>query len=107
MDEVADRLADLASQFLDARGTGTDAPWHIRELARPLQPPVAADPRIPASGPTAAVWPGARRHHMPAEDGALTPELVESILERATDATHVVVTPWRGVLVPNAPEVSE
>jgi hypothetical protein len=44
---------------------------------------------------------------MPADDGALTPELVESILEQATNATHVVVTPWRGVLVPKTPEVSE
>jgi len=34
-------------------------------------------------------------------------ELVASLLEDAADARHVVVTPWRGVLVPNDPEVSE
>ena len=41
------------------------------------------------------------------DDLVIHPELVESILEQATDAPHVVVTPWRGVLVPNTPEVSE
>jgi precorrin-3B synthase len=104
--EVADRLAGLASQFLDARGTGADAPWHIRELARPLQPPVDADPRIPTPAPPLPYGPVPGGTHVPAEDGALAPDLVQSLLEKATDATHVVVTPWRGVLVPNTPEVS-
>ncbi|MDX6433884.1 MAG: precorrin-3B synthase, partial [Streptosporangiaceae bacterium] len=107
VDEVADRLAHLASQFLDARGTGTEAPWHIHELTRPLRPPVAADPRIPAPVPPLPYGPVPGGSHVPAEDGALTPELVKSILEQATDATYVVVTPWRGVLVPSTPEVSE
>jgi precorrin-3B synthase len=107
VDEVADRLADLASQFLDARATGADAPWHIRELPRPLRPAVAADPRIPAPAPPLSYGPVPGGSHVPAQDGALTPELVESILEQATDAKYVVVTPWRGVLVPNTPEVSE
>jgi precorrin-3B synthase len=105
--EVAERLARLASQFLDARGTGTDAPWHIRELARPLQSPVDADPRIPTPAPPLPYGPVPGGTHVPAEDGALAPDLVQSLLEKATDATHVVVTPWRGVLVLNTPEVSE
>ena len=37
--DAAGRLVDLAARFLDARGTGANAPWHIRELTRPLQPP--------------------------------------------------------------------
>jgi hypothetical protein len=45
--------------------------------------------------------------HVPAEDGVLTPDLVSSLLEDAGDVQHVVATPWRGVLVPNDPEVSE
>jgi precorrin-3B synthase len=105
--DVADQLADLAAQFLDARGTGADAPWHIRELARPLQPPVAADPRIPAAEPPLAYGNVPGGTHVPAEDGVLTPDLVGSLLETAADVGHVVVTPWRGILVPNAPEVSE
>jgi precorrin-3B synthase len=105
--DVAEQLADLAAQFVEARGTGADAPWHIRELARPLQPPVAADSRIPAAAPplTYGKVPGGT--HVPAEDGVLTPDLVGSLLETAAGVRHVVVTPWRGVLVPNAPEVSE
>ncbi len=105
--DVADQLADLAAQFLDARGTGAEAPWHIRELARPLQPPVAADSRIPAAAPPLAYGKVPGGTHVPADDGVLTPDLVGSLLEAAAGVHHVVVTPWRGVLVPNAPEVSE
>jgi precorrin-3B synthase len=107
LDEVADRLAALASQFLEARGTGADAPWHIRELARPLQLPVATDSRIPAPAPPLPYGPVPGGAHVPAQHTALTPELVQSLLEQAAGATYVVVTPWHGVLVPNTPEVSE
>jgi precorrin-3B synthase len=102
--DIADRLAALALRFLDARATGPDAPWHIRELARPLQPPTAADPRIPAPATPLPYGPVPGGIHLPAEDGVLTPELVHSLLERASAATYVMVTPWRGVLIP---EVSE
>ncbi|OBK41710.1 nitrite reductase [Mycobacterium sp. 1245111.1] len=105
--KVADQLAELAAQFVDARGTGDDAPWHIRELARPLQPPVTADPRIPAAAPPLAYGHVPGGTHVPADYGVLTPDLVGSLLETAAGVHHVVVTPWRGVLVPNAPEASE
>ncbi len=105
--DITDRLADLAMQFLDARGTGADAPWHIRELAKPFQPPVAADSRIPAPSPPLAYGKVPGGTHVSAGDGVLTPELVTSLLGLAADVPHVVITPWRGVLVPNEPEVSE
>jgi precorrin-3B synthase len=105
--DIADRLVDLAVQFLDARGTGADAPWHIRELARPFQPPNAADSRIPAPSPALAYGKVPGGTHVPAGDGGLTPDLVASLVDDAGDTQHVVVTPWRGVLVPNDPEVSE
>jgi precorrin-3B synthase len=105
--DIADRLAALALQFLDARGTGPDAPWHIRELASPLQPPAAADPRIPNLAPPLPYGPVPGGSHLPAEDGVLTPEVVHSLLEKASGATYVVITPWRGVLIPNVAEVSE
>ncbi|WP_343708504.1 nitrite reductase [Mycobacterium sp.] len=103
--EIADRLADLASRFLDARGTGAEASWHIHELPLGLQPPVPADSRIPAAAPPLAYGKVPGGTHVPAEDGVVTPDLVHSLLESAAAAGHVVVTPWRGVLVPNAPEV--
>jgi len=107
VNDVANLLTDLASQFLDVRGMGADAPWHIRELTRPLQTPAPADPRIPALAPPLSYGKVPGGTHVPAEDGVLTPRLVQSLLERAADVPHVVVTPWRGVLVPNGPEVSE
>ena len=107
VDDVVDRLAELASQFLDARGSGADAPWHIRELGRPLQTPVPADPRVPAAAAPLSYGRVPGGMHVPAQGGVLNPDHVQALLERATDVTQVVVTPWRGVLVPNAPEVSE
>lgn len=35
IEEAVDRLAELACAFADARGAGTDAPWHVRELTAP------------------------------------------------------------------------
>ena len=107
--DAVGRLIDLAARFLDARGTGANAPWHIRELTRPLQPPAPADPRLPAPAPPLPYGTVPGGIHVPAADGVLTPQLVQSLLDRAAHVAHVVVTPWRGVLVPNggpAPEVS-
>jgi precorrin-3B synthase len=104
--DAAARLVDLAARFLDVRGTGANAPWHIRELTRPLQAPAPADPRLPAAAPPLPFGMVPGGSHVPAADGVLTPRLVQSLLDRAAHVAHVVVTPWRGVLVPEAPEVS-
>jgi precorrin-3B synthase len=108
--DAAGRLVELASQFLDARGTGANAPWHIRELTRPLHAPAPADPRLPAAAPPLAYGTVPGGSHLPAPAGVLTPQLVQSLLDRAAHITHVVVTPWRGILVPDgvpdAPEAS-
>ena len=104
--DAAGRLVDLAARFLDARGTGANAPWHIRELTRPLQAPAPADPRLPAAAPPLPYGTVPGGIHVPAADRVLTPQLIQSLLDRAAHVAHVVVTPWRGVLVPDAPEVS-
>jgi hypothetical protein len=44
--------------------------------------------------------------HVPAAAGVLTRQLVQSLLDHAAHVAHVVVTPWRGILIPNAPEAS-
>jgi precorrin-3B synthase len=106
VDDAADHLVDLAARFLDVRGTGANAPWHIRELTRPLQPPASADPRLPAAAPPLPYGTVPGGTHVPADDGVLTTQLVQSFLERAAGVGHVVVTPWHGILIPNAPEVS-
>lgn len=122
--EAADRLVALARAFVDARGTGPDAPWHVRELLAQAAPPVS--PRIPppfppappaALAPTAAPDPrqpvptgplpfgpvpgsAGRIEHVGAPDGVLTPALLERLT--APGVTELVVTPWRGVVAVHA-----
>lgn len=106
LNDAALRLVDLAHQFLNARGTGANAAWHIRELIQPLQPPLPADPRMPTPLPPLAYGSVPGGVHMPADDGVLTQSRVESLLEQASGVEHLVVTPWRGILIPDVPEVS-
>lgn len=100
--DSAGGLAELAGAFQEARGGRPDAPWHVHELARPLRPAVAADPRVPApSGPLPfGSVPGGTHLHVP--DGVLTPDHARSLLEH----TELVVTPWQGVFIPQAQEAN-
>jgi precorrin-3B synthase len=93
---AAAAIADLALRFVARRGSGPAAVWHVAELPTPLVPGVPPDPRAPDPvGPLPfGDMPGGR--HVPAADG-----LVRADVERLTaDVPEVVVTPWRGVLVP-------
>lgn len=96
---AADALGALARAFLDARGSGAAAAWHVDELAAPLGAPQAR-PRAPEpgadvrSGPL-PYGPVAGGEHVPVGDEGLTREAVE-----AWTAETVVVTPWHGVLIP-------
>ncbi|WP_246592403.1 nitrite reductase [Nocardioides daeguensis] len=88
-------LAALARAFLDARGTGPEAPWHVPELERPL---VAAAPPAPgaavATGPL-PLGPVAGGRHVAVPDDGLDLTTIA-----AWAAPTVIVTPWQGVLVP-------
>ncbi|WP_036457617.1 MULTISPECIES: nitrite reductase [unclassified Mycobacterium] len=102
LDDAAARLAELAAAFQEARGEQPDAPWHVRELGRPLQPALAADPRVPApSGPLpfGSVLGGT---HVHVPDGVLTPDQGRSLAEHI----ELVVTPWQGVFIPQAQEAN-
>jgi precorrin-3B synthase len=94
-------LVELAHAFLAARGTGPAAPWHVDELAAPLCRPEAAHPAAPPpSGPLPhGRVPGG--DHVAAPDGVLEPALVARLVQ-AAGGCHLVVTPWHGVLVPEA-----
>jgi precorrin-3B synthase len=98
--EAAAVLARLAAAFLSARGSGPGAAWHVEELAEPLAEPHRADPGLPVPAgplPYGAV-PGGRHVAVPdGLDGVRAATL-------ATAASELVVTPWRGILVPDAPE---
>jgi precorrin-3B synthase len=93
--EAAARIAALARAFTDHRGSGPSAPWHVVELGSRLAPPVAADHRLPeVSGPLPfGAVPGGR--HVPVPEAGL-----DRAALAALSADRLVVTPWRGVLVP-------
>lgn len=100
VEEAADRLVDLARDFAAARGTGPDAPWHVRELPEPLAAARPGDERLPAPAPAMPYGPvpGApgRIEHIGAPGGVLTRALVDRLTRE--DVTELIVTPWRGVL---------
>jgi precorrin-3B synthase len=90
--EAAAALVELAARFLQARGTGSDAPWHVDELAGLLADNVPRDPRTRVHLPPLP-YGGA---HVAAPDGVLG---VDPLRQLATRGRELVVTPWRGVVV--------
>ncbi|GAB3763880.1 precorrin-3B synthase [Nocardioides ginsengisegetis] len=90
-------LVTLARQFLGCRGTGPTAPWHVDELPADALPLLPRDPQVPVATGPAAYGVVAGGEHVPAPDGVLSPALVARLAGRAPE---LVVTPWRGVLVP-------
>lgn len=102
---AADRLVALARAFVRARGTGQEAPWHVRELVAPLPMRLAevtpADPRLPGPSPALPYGPvlGAASsiEHVEAPGGILDRVLIDRLT--GPDVRELIVTPWRGVLV--------
>ena len=97
LDTAASTIVALAMMFSWRRGEGPDAPWHVVELLEPLLAPTPPDPRLPdARGPLPyGEVPGGRHVEIP--DGLLDRALVD---ELAGTAPTLIVTPWRGVLIP-------
>lgn len=103
LDEAPEALFRLTDRFLERRGEGPSAAWHVTELPRPLTGPVPPDPRLPppASPLPYGPVPGDGRH-VPVPDTGLDRPTTDTLAEDARAAGHgtLVVTPWRGVLVP-------
>ncbi len=95
------RSSTLTCDFLDHRGDGETAAWHVAELAGPLvvpsEPEPGADVRSPAL-PYGTV-PGGE-HVAVGEDGFDA----ATVGAWARRADEVVVTPWHGVLIPKQEE---
>ncbi|WP_017613726.1 hypothetical protein [Nocardiopsis salina] len=106
LDEAAEALVALADRFLERRGQGPSAAWHVTELRDPLTEPVPPDPRSPPPEPPLphGPVPGGGRH-VPVPDAGLDRAAAGALAEeaRAADGSALVVTPWRGVLVPGGP----
>ncbi len=95
---AAAELAGLAVRFLAARGTGPTAPWHVRELPRPLVEPAQPDQRLPSPAPAPAFGEIAGGRHVAVPGGVLDRALAETL---AAAADALVVTPWHGILIPS------
>ena len=97
-------LTELAAGFLEARGSGRDAPWHVDELASPLVPlvPRSLDPSV--TTPPLPFGPVDGGEHVAAPGGVIDGALARQLADR--QVRELVVTPWSGVLVPS-PVVGE
>lgn len=104
-------LVELAHRFLDVRGDGPGAAWHVRELGRPLVEPCAPEPgALVRSGPLPHDRvPGGV--HVAVPGARLDQEVLDRVLgllpepgpnRSGPGEQQVVVTPWHGVLVPAA-----
>jgi precorrin-3B synthase len=97
LSEAPDALVGLARAFVRVRGEGPDAAWHVDEL--PAEPEGSPrDPRTAEAAPPLAYGAVPGGEHVAAPDGVLSPDLVSRLVGRG--ARELVVTPWRGVLVP-------
>lgn len=103
-------LVDLARSFLTVRGSGPQAPWHVRELTGAARdamcrtsglgvPEVGSrhgEGRVSAVGPL-AYGPVDGGVHVAVPDGILTRTEARPFLTEPT----LIVTPWRGIFVPS------
>ncbi|WP_244927978.1 nitrite reductase [Nocardioides sp. W7] len=90
-------LADLALRFLEVRGDGGGAPWHVTELAVPLLAPHAPERHLPHPAPPLGYGPVPGGVHESVPEAGFDRRAVERL---CTTASELVVTPWRGVLIP-------
>ena len=95
---AAEAMVATAREFLDARGDGDHAAWHVDELPAPWGPFVERDPRTLVDSPPLPHGRVPGGEHVAAPDGVLGPDLVAELTRDAE--RDLVVTPWRGVLVP-------
>ena len=108
LERAAEALVDLARRFLSAAGAQPDSPWHVGELtgaagaligtAYDRRPETRVSTGAPPLG-RIAQDDGRFALHLAVPDGRLDRPLMDDVL--ALDAAHVVVTPWRSLIVPD------
>jgi precorrin-3B synthase len=92
LSEAPGRLIELAQVFLDRRGAGETAAWHVDELDGPLLDADRDVRTLRNCGPL-PYGPFDGGEHVEVQGGVLTPELVGEL------DGHLVVTPWNGIVV--------
>ncbi|WP_349876456.1 sulfite reductase subunit beta [Micromonospora sp. HUAS YX12] len=108
LDRAAQALTTLAARFLEAAGAQPGSPWHVDEL--PAGGEALLGERVEAlPGTRVATGPPALgritqddgRHalHLAVPGSGLDRRLVDEIV--AWDTPHVIVTPWRTLIVPD------
>jgi precorrin-3B synthase len=105
LSRAAEALTGLALRFLAVRGTGPGAAWHVDELPEPLVPEVPRHPGTRVSAPALPHGPVGGGEHVAAPAGVVDRALAAHLAGLASglaagDGRELVVTPWRGVLVP-------
>lgn len=99
--DAAAAIGDLARLFLQARGEGPEAPWHVTELPASLIDPVAPAPGADITCPPLAFGPVAGGEHVQVDENGIDASMVATMLASRTGRGDlVVVTPWHGVLIP-------
>jgi precorrin-3B synthase len=99
LDDLPHRLVALAHDFLRLRGEGPTAAWHVDELAQPLLHS-ARDPRTEVGTGPVPYGPFGTGIHVEVPDGVLSPGKLDVVLKIAV-TDRVVVTPWRGLVLPS------
>lgn len=89
-------LVGLALLFLDRRGSGPTAAWHVDELPSPLVAPHDPAPGADVRSDPLPYGPVAGRTHVAVTDDGIDPATAATW---ATRTPEVVITPWHGVLV--------
>lgn len=98
LDEAATTLTGLCRAFLEHRGAGSSAAWHLDEIGAfgPTEPP---DPRTDVRADPPPYEVTEAYEHVRVPDGVLSPKRVDHLLG-TTSADELVVTPWHGVVIP-------
>lgn len=94
---AASALVLLAQRFLTTAGSGPEAAWHVDELPLPISHPMPLEASAPAPSAPLPHGPVPGGLHVAADDGRLDAAAVDRL---ASYDRELVVTPWRGVLVP-------
>ncbi|MFL6155569.1 MAG: nitrite reductase [Marmoricola sp.] len=99
--DVPGRLVELAHAFVDARGDGPTAPWHVDELDVPLLDG-DRDPRTLRNSGPLPYGPFGGGLHVEVPGGVLGPGLLGSFVDDEPEDRVLVVTGWNGIVTPDA-----